>query len=81
MNPLAVAAGVSWTVLFLLDLVLIVAAFRSSLPLGVLTLFIPFYAVTTGNHRLLTSWRRRLAAAWWISFALALTLALASTSR
>jgi hypothetical protein len=38
--------------------------------MGVLTLFLPFYAVSTGNWRLKTEKRRLLAGVWWGAFVL-----------
>ena len=47
---------------------LVVAAWQTSTRLGVLTLIMPFYAVSTGNWRLKTEKRVVLAIAWWTCF-------------
>jgi hypothetical protein len=60
----------SWLALLAVDVVLIVAAWRTTPMLGILTLLLPFYAVSTGNWRLKTERRGLIARAWWACFAL-----------
>ncbi len=74
-NIFAALAGVCLFALAVCQVALLVAAWRSGFDMGILTTFIPFYAVTTGNWRLKTERRREIRNAWiacavlWILFA------------
>jgi hypothetical protein len=50
------------------DVALVVAAFKTSVKLGLMALFLPFYVASFGNHRLRTQRRRDLAILWWAAF-------------
>lgn len=69
-NIFAVLAGVFLFGLVVCQIVLLVAAWRSGFDMGILTTFIPFYAVTTGNWRLKTERRREIRNAWAVCFTL-----------
>jgi hypothetical protein len=58
----------------------VIAAFRTSIKLGVMALFVPIYVVSFGNHRLKTEHRKRLAIAWWVGLA-ALVIAVVASPR
>jgi hypothetical protein len=77
-GALAVGAAIAWLLILLTDVALIIAAFRTGPIFGVLTIFVPFYAVTTGNHRLATPRRKQLAIAWWVFLGLAIVFAVGS---
>jgi hypothetical protein len=62
----------SWLALVVTNVFLVVAAWQTSAKLGVLTLIVPFYAVSTGNWRLKTEKRALLARRWWTCLALLL---------
>lgn len=68
----AVLAMVCWVLLLLVDLILVFLAFQTGPLFGFMTLFVPFYAVTTGNWRLKTDRRRTWALIWWSLFLLAI---------
>jgi hypothetical protein len=64
--------------LLAVQLALVLAAFQTSLKLGVMAFFLPMYVVSFGNWRLKTQHRRHLAIAWWLGlagFALAVAVA------
>ena len=68
MSPFAVLAGVCWVLLIVVDVILIALAFQSGAGMGLTTLIMPFYAVTTGNWRLRTERRKMWALTWWVLF-------------
>jgi hypothetical protein len=76
----AVLVPLAYLLVAVVDILLIVAAFRTSTKLGVMALFVPIYVVTTGNHRLKTEHRRHLAWSWWLSLA-GLIVAVAASPR
>jgi hypothetical protein len=64
----AAMAEISMVALFVTDLLLVVAAFKTSFGMGLLAIVCPFFAVTKGNDRLVTPHRRLLARVWWTAF-------------
>ena len=65
--PFWVALG-AYLLVIAVDVVLVVAAFKTSAKLGLMALICPFYVVSFGNHRLATPPRRLLAGLWWAGF-------------
>ena len=60
---------VAYLFLAAVQIALVIAAFRTSIKLGIMALFVPMYVVSMGNHRLKTEHRRSLAMAWWLGLA------------
>jgi hypothetical protein len=52
---------------FVFQILLVIAAFRTSKRLGILAFFVPMFVTSFGNYRLKTPHRRQLAAGWWLS--------------
>jgi hypothetical protein len=77
---LGVLFALTYLACLAIQIALVIAAFRTSLKLGVMAFFVPMYVVTFGNHRLATVHRRRLAVAWWLALA-ALVATLTITPR
>ncbi len=76
-SVLSVLFGLSVTSVFVCEVVLLIAAWRTGFDMGILTTFIPFYAVTTGNWRLRTERRKLIRNCWWASFVAMILTALA----
>jgi hypothetical protein len=74
----AVLAGVCWVLLVVVDLAFIFLAFQTGAGFGLMTLFAPFYTVTSGNWRLKTARRKAWAATWWGLFVLSIVFLILS---
>lgn len=78
MQTILVALPYAFVVI--VQLALVLAAFQTSIRLGLMAFFVPMYVASTGNWRLRTVHRRQLAIAWWAGLA-CLILSVAATSR
>ena len=68
MTPFTVIAGLGLVTALAAGIALVVLAHRTSPELGGLAFFVPFYAVTVGNHRIASPHARWLARVWWAGF-------------
>jgi len=68
MNPFLIIAALGWLTSLGAGIALIILAYRTNDGLGALAFFIPFYAVTVGNHRIASPHARWLARVWWAGF-------------